>query len=299
MDFYKTINRATDYTITPFKSYANQRFEIVSGSQSSPEEITINRAEQFPNNWSVTVDLGVENDISGLNSHTLFASINHLYYSEYSLGRIPYSTSVVSSVTQYIPSQSCFVLNISQYAYGERVLPGTFRVDVNGSLYDVRDIETTVPGMGLLYVSSSNNIVGNIFYNEGIAVIKEDNTAVVAGTDPVQGIKITSGSTVVATFQSQITIYQHRIVCKMTGDELNTSILNPSTRLTFASSGSVANSGSSIRDLFVSGGLTPYQTTIGLYSAANELVAVAKLSTPIKRTKVTDQIFIIQFDSVI
>lgn len=299
MEFYKTLNRATDYTVIPFRSHANQRYQIISGSQSNPEEITINRAEQFPADWSASGDLGTVNDISGLTSHTLFASIQHLYYSEHSIDRLPYATTNVSEVTQYIPSGSCFVINISQFAYGERVLPESFRLDVAGSAYDVQDVQSEVDGLGLLYISSSNNIVGNIFYNEGIAIVKEDATSISAGISPTLGVKITSGSAATITFQSQITIYQHRVICKLSGEELNTSILNPTSRLTNASSASVAGSGSAVRDLFISGGLTPYQTSIGLYNAQNVLVAVAKLSTPIKRTKVTDQIFIIQFDSVI
>jgi len=298
VEFYKAINPGTDYTINPFKSYASQQYNLVSGSLSNPEEVTLNRAEQFPSNWSALGDLGPVNAVSLLPSYTLFASIQHLYYSSNSIDRIPYAEFDLTDATEFIPSQSVFVVNIAQYAYGERVLPGSFRLDVGGSTYDVVDRETDIDGLGVLYASSSANVLGNIFYKEGIAVIKEDTVSPTAGISPTLGVKITSGSAVTVVFQSQITIYQHRIVCKLSGNELNRSIMNPSTRLTYATSASVDNYGGLIQNLFRSGSLVPYQTSIGLYNAQNDLVAVAKLSTPIKRTKVTDQIFILEFDSI-
>ncbi len=298
MEFYKAIHPGTDYTINPFKSYANQRYVIVSGSLTNPEEVTLNRAEQYPSNWSALGDVGPINAISQIPSHTLFASIQHLYYSSHSLDRIPYATTDLESITEYIPSQSVFVLNIAQYAYGEQILPESFRLDVGGSAYDIVDRESTVEGLGVLYASSSANVVGNIFYKEGVVVIKENTASGSAGISPTLGARILSGSTVTATFQSQMTIYQHRIVCRVAGNEMNKSFINPSTRLTYAMSASVPNTGGSIQNLFRSGSLVPYQTSIGLYNAQNDLVAIAKLSTPIKRTKITDQVFIIQFDSI-
>ena len=43
--------------------------------------------------------------------------------------------------------------------------------------------------------------------------------------------------------------------------------------------------------------IRPYVTTIGLYNDQYELLAVAKLSTPIQRTFESPQIFIIKFDT--
>ena len=298
MEFYKAINPGTDYIINPFKSYANQQYVIVSGSLTNPEEVTLNRAEQFPSDWSAQGNLGPVNLISQLPSYTLFASVRHLYYSSNSIDRIPYAEHDFQDVTEFYPSQSVFVLNVAQYAYGEQVLPESFRLDVDGSTYDVVDRKTSVDGLGVLYASSSQSVVGNIFYKEGVVVLAEDHVSSTAGVDPVLGVKITSGSVVTVTFQSQITIYQHRVTCRVAGYELNQSVLNPSTRFTYAASASIDNAGGLIRNLFRSGSLVPYQTSIGLYNAQNDLVAVAKLSTPIKRTKVTDQVFIIQFDSI-
>jgi len=42
---------------------------------------------------------------------------------------------------------------------------------------------------------------------------------------------------------------------------------------------------------------TPYITSIGLYNDANELLAVAKLSRPIKKSIDLDMTFIVKLDS--
>jgi hypothetical protein len=158
-------------------------------------------------------------------------------------------------------------------------------VDINGGTYDVLDSPSNYADFGYLYISSSNNVVGNIFYKQGIAVINEHIT------DPIQGIYIASGSTATVTFNSQVTIYQHRIACKLQGGEFNIPLSNPSIRQNFSD-------GTKVLDLFASGSITPYITSIGLYDNQNQLISIAKLASPIKRTKYVDQIFIIQFDTI-
>jgi hypothetical protein len=54
---------------------------------------------------------------------------------------------------------------------------------------------------------------------------------------------------------------------------------------------------SGLYEEMANGNLKPYVTTIGLYNDSNELMAVAKLSTPIQRIFNTQQIFIVRFDT--
>lgn len=56
-----------------------------------------------------------------------------------------------------------------------------------------------------------------------------------------------------------------------------------------------AYSSSSIGDVQV---YDPYITTVGLYNTTNQLLAVAKLSQPIKKSSIIEQTIIIQFDYV-
>jgi hypothetical protein len=290
MKIFKSLN-GNDYTVSPFRSYTNQRYEIISGSTSNPEEVTVDRADNPPDSWMTDGTLGFVNETSQIPSYTLFKSIQHLFYSSASLSRIPYGTFDIQSVTGYTPSGSCFVVNISQYAYGERVVPGTFRLDVDGSATDIIDVESSIPGLGLLYASGSNTVLGNIFYNQGLAVIKENKSATSGSVHSTSGVGIKQNSITTITFNSQITIYQHRIVCKANQGEFNYSLSNPSMD-------DQSQNGSVVRELFDSGSLRPYVTSIGLYNENNELLVVAKLATPIKRTKFTDQTFIVQFDSI-
>ena len=41
---------------------------------------------------------------------------------------------------------------------------------------------------------------------------------------------------------------------------------------------------------------TPYITTVGLYNAANQLLAVAKTNRPIQKTHHTDMTFVVKID---
>ena len=55
-------------------------------------------------------------------------------------------------------------------------------------------------------------------------------------------------------------------------------------------------SGPQRKDLFVSGTLKPYITTIGLYNDKTELIAVGKLAQPIQKRDDVDMNFVIRWD---
>lgn len=104
-----------------------------------------------------------------------------------------------------------------------------------------------------------------------------------------------SGSTVSVTFQSTQTIYEYQVIATIEPYEFNTS-MNPSVTQMLAT-GSTGNSGSvQVVDQMLSGTLSPYITTIGLYNDRYELVAIGKLPNPIKRLSKTQQSFIIRWD---
>jgi hypothetical protein len=70
-----------------------------------------------------------------------------------------------------------------------------------------------------------------------------------------------------------------------------------------ASVGAGINPGPRLSDVFnldndsITGSLTPYVTTIGLYNKNYELLAIAKLANPVPRAKNVDQTFIVKFDT--
>ena len=50
------------------------------------------------------------------------------------------------------------------------------------------------------------------------------------------------------------------------------------------------------KDLFISGTLKPYVTTIGLYNKNYELVAVGKLAQPVQKRDDVDMNFVVRWD---
>lgn len=110
--------------------------------------------------------------------------------------------------------------------------------------------------------------------------------------DPISehGLMLESGSTLQATFKSTQTIYEHKVIATINPYEFNSSI-NPSAF------GTSITGSALVKDEMLSGSLSPYITTIGLYNDKLQLVAVAKLPRPIKRLAKTQQSFVVRFDS--
>lgn len=146
--------------------------------------------------------------------------------------------------------------NISRNKTGESLIPGT--VSVTGATDD---------SSGNL-VDTNGNIVGNVFYDQGIIVRLDGGDAKVSG----------GGS---------YTIYATQYKCTANPHEFNYS-LNPTLL-----SGSNTQYDLNIVD---SPEFMPYVTTIGLYNENQELMIVAKLAQPVKLNPYTDTNFIVRID---
>lgn len=138
------------------------------------------------------------------------------------------------------------------------------------------------------------NKIGNIFYNTGTVVI---STPLPAYNSILLGI---SGSTVYegvsgsyygfdGTFQSTKKIFQHEIIIPIRNYEFNFSS-NPTLK-----KNNRANS-VEFKPFVSSSDFNVYFTSIGLYNRNYELVAVAKLSTPIPKYQDKDLNIIVKFD---
>ena len=313
---------ADGYTKNEYVAYVSQSYTITSGSLTNTELVTIDFANQPPDDWKYQqtsdFDLGALNSGSGIYSYPLFSLLNRAFYS--SQGLVEYGTSSVAA-TQFTPSQSLYVFNIANAAVGEGVGPGSFSVRVSGSSPIVDD------GYGRLYVNNTGSVVGNIFYKHGIAIVK-NNISAPSQSVSTNGLKLSPFLDVTVAFSSSFTITEHTIVCKLRPTEFNASLLNHTVGyykavtgsyvsgsetvtytnyITNVSSSATALSGQRITELFdvglqygsdsVSGSLTPYVTTIGLYNKNYELLAIAKLANPVPRAKNVDQTFIVKFDT--
>ena len=314
------------YSKEPFIAYASQSYTIVSGAVNNPLQVSIDIAHQPPENWisfqQNDFDVGYINE-SGVYAYQLFTFLNTSFYSSKSF--VGYGTESVA-ITKFTPSGSLFVFNLANEAIGDGVKESTFSVQTSGSSTKILD-----DGYGRLYVNNVSNVVGNIFYKHGIAVIKP-NVSATTQSISTNGLQIKEYIPLIVAFSSSTTIYENKVVCNIQPNEFNRSYYNPSlkffnsvtgsyvsgaTTVTYTdyelnynpSSSAVAQKyvedingsgsvipGESLYNLFESGSVTPYITTIGLYNGY-ELVAVAKLAQPIPRTLNVPQTFIVKFDT--
>lgn len=261
---------ASDHTITPFPAYYDYRYLYTSGSTDSID-VQVLYGSQYD---TASGPLRVANT-----EKELFDSVIQSFYSPAAYAG--YGTQT----TSYYPTGSVYVVTVTQDLYGDRIVPGTFSVVVNStSSYD--------DGVGNLIVSSSGtgSIVGRIFYDKGIALLKPLSSFVLSVTK--DGFKITSGSTIGINFTSSLLIYEHSIRVKIQPNEFLYPWSNP-TAEDIPMSGSTSPN----IDLMHTKTILPYITTVGLYNKDNEVLAVAKVSNPIQRTTDMPQTFVIKFDT--
>ena len=124
-----------------------------------------------------------------------------------------------------------------------------------------------------------SDIVGNIFYNHGVATI----TSPTASYDDLV-IDFT------LNFDSSYDITVHNYKCDVEDNDFNMT-LNPTAR--------VGNTleGDRLKGFATSSHFNPYITTIGLYNDENELLAIGKLAYPIRSPQEMDIVFNVQFDT--
>lgn len=300
--------QAKDYTVQDY--FASSPFSWTLQSSSLGTVITsptggldgavnITRANGDSSLFNYTANPYL-NPETGVYEHVLYASINHLFYTN---GRFFDEYEEITS-SLWDLTERFYVVSVGQEFYGERIKPGSFELQVDSITETVRDDR-----YGNLFVSQSGtgSYVGNIFYDNGIAVIAEDTSS---GTSTVNsdGIKIVSGSEISLDYNSDVKITRHEIDVKVDASEFNFAFLNPSLRREIEITGEVTQSlidnnvpSSSLdswkaQSLMLGNIIKPYITTIGLYNRDYELLAIAKLSTPIQRTFDTDQIFIVRFE---
>ena len=170
---------------------------------------------------------------------------------------------------------------------------------------------------GLLYTSSqnigtdpNNHIIGHLYYQAGIAVIQSGIISSFAQTSNTDGTPVTSGDITgsVANLFKSGTINQaangfryglYDIDFNNT-TELNSSIyfcrannteFNYSANPTYLSSSQIVVKGNNPMANPVS-----YVTSVGLYSPDNELLAVAKLSEPLKKSPANELTLRVRLD---
>ena len=233
---------------------------------------------------------------STLSNYYKFARINlYLSGSDYTVNN-PLFNDVVTVgdkkqqsgiyLTKFYESGSiCFV---SQSQFSEGIKKGSFSLTDNSTAATIRIVDDK---KGNLYstnatfsqsagaLSSSDNYVGNIFYDIGAFTITE--TASFNGS--VNYSDVTSGNYSV-TYNGTNTITTYEWTCDALPNELN----NTTNFTVFHSNGR-----GQLKDNLTGSAVPSYISEVGLYDEQNSLMGYAKLSKPIpKSTKIPMKFFV-------
>lgn len=225
-----------------------------------------------------------------------------------SIGKyIDFSPTTLTFVKYFPISQSSEigVLSIPVGLYGNYIVPNSFIWKAeSGSIID--------DGEGNLILSASRNICGNIFYEQGLAVITSDSdpfndgygfgdygTAVYGISDVTIIENLVTSSNVTCSFSSSFSIYETQYKCTLRENEfnftLNPTISSGSTQVS-SSAGTFFTPGQYLNDFSTSSYFAPYVTTVGLYDENQNLLAVGKLAQPLQTTSTTDTTILINID---
>ena len=133
--------------------------------------------------------------------------------------------------------------------------------------------------VSLLYhtLGRGTTIVGNAFYNHGMLVL---------GSIPARYFDIKN-----ATARGTHTIYEHEVTCTVNAGDFNRSN-NP----TLQEYNPVSNQ-YEFRSFTTGSNFKPYVTSVGLYDNAGQLLAIAKLGSPMKLPSNVDTTFVIRYDN--
>ena len=165
-------------------------------------------------------------------------------------------------------------------------MPNTFEYSYTGS-QNVNGLFLKDDGEGNIISGSDSEVVGQIFYSHGIAVLTSQSAAGV-GKDVFDTQSFDSQ---IFNFSSSYTIYENQFKCTILENEFGYS-LNP-TLLTASVEGAL---NTSYYPYTTGSFFTPYLTQVGLYNEANQLVAVGKLSFPVPISQYTDTTILVNFD---
>jgi hypothetical protein len=224
----------------------------------------------------------------------VYRSLSQLYFKNHntSSGLLEVSSSYENFLESSLATGSralgnnAMVYSIPRSKYGNRVEPGTFRFGVESQFasggyipsgYTYESEKLYDDGEGIIRASSiTGSQVGTIVYSHGQAIITEAEQEGFYRVNPQQDI----------SWKSNVDIYTYNYTVRLPDYEYNFT-QNP-TALT--------GSDNSLRDNITGSYFQPYITTVGLYNDSNELIAVAKLSKPLPKSKNTETTIQIKLD---
>lgn len=300
-----------DYTVTPFE--ANKTFKIEEGHEYISTHLGVN----YPENYFFEEEGEIKND-EGTFVRNVYNLVNHFYYRSdepFQKFGIERRDEVDLSYFPTEPLDSIAVLKISRQLFGEKVRPGSFEAYFEFEKDNDVNFTVTDDGNGNLFIEDRQ--VGNIFYANGLIVlfwkevydeeggdiipvrpfekddIKYENTNFLGHIPNFEYLFTFFDWNV--EFDSTVRRYEHEVACTVDPGEFN-GVTNPSV---------IKDNGVAID--YYKGEVTddddnqidfsPFITTIGLYDEFLNLVAVGKLSRPIRKPDDIPITFVVEFDT--
>ena len=208
-------------------------------------------------------------------------------------------------LTKYHGYPSSSILQIPSQYYGEKIKEGSFKfTDLNNTDNSSNNPIIIDDGFGNLYstnahhsqstnnASSSDNYVGNIFYNQGIAVITETGS----WSGSVDYSDLATNYTL--KFDSYDTIKTHEYNVNLLPQDYNLTMNYSIRNVLTSSSEPLTLSTSTIASTFTSSDWQPYITTINLYQNGDYDTPViqASLPRPVKKSDKINTRFKIKLD---
>lgn len=271
----------SNITVTPFKVYKDFTLTDSTLTPYFGKQITGSLFDPLTDEVS-----------NGVYKRVLYDSVKAQFYNNPSTSSLLTEVGLRQSYTSTDErnlGEEIAILSIPQEQYGEGIKVGSVSLTDNITTYTDDSYSNLRDG--------SDNIVGNIFYDRGLVILTDS---------------VTSGSTLSnyeLNYKSTITLYETEILINIEEGEFNVSTNPTAVDNSFIKLNTIQSS----VDPNVFGGfgeyefsssvdptgsyLAPYITTIGLYDDNGEMMAVAKLPTPIKCLPDYPLNFLVRFDT--
>lgn len=300
MSAYKKLS-GNDVTVTPFT--VNKSFSYAD--HSSDIDFINLRNQDYPTDGS-----GAEGVDAG---QLVYRSVKHLYFTNFISGSdgLMSSASVVernpdgtisgefyqTNYENFLPSphntlrymppadRQMFAVSIPSKLYGNYLVPGS----ISGSYTNNSNTVTfTDDANGNLYSGSVH--LGSVIYHHGMIVFTNEDGSGYLSPDTISSLDA-------LTFSSSIDIMETQYACTIKSSEFNFSTNPTLLRDGQRGQNGILEAGYADYVEFATGSdFSPYITTVGLYNANNDLLAVAKLAQPLPTSPTTDTTIIISLD---
>lgn len=219
----------------------------------------------------------------GGDNQQLYESIIELY-NFYSLVDSNYTPDFTGSETVRFR-----IINVPEIYYDRAILTGSFTGSDLDSSGDERIFYDNGRG-GLFSGSVSGTLIGNIFYSEGLVVLKGGGF-----NDEGAGEEFGDASSTNFKWRTKFRGV-HNIPTKIFRCRAPAGQVNASTNPSFFVVPTGSQDEFKNEKVVITGALDPYVTTIGFYNENFQLIGVTKISQPVKKEENQDILFKIRLD---